>query len=72
MLSTLIKLILLICLFLGTTMTRECREVHFKIGLTKISKKPERMMPTWVEQKRWHKHPSGPNPSGNRHPPLQP
>ncbi|CAH8280216.1 unnamed protein product [Arabidopsis lyrata] len=69
-----IKLLLLICFFLSRNMTRECREVHFKIGPAKIIAKPnyERVMPTWVEEKKWHKHPSGPNPTGNRHPPVKP
>ncbi|ESQ42428.1 hypothetical protein EUTSA_v10015292mg [Eutrema salsugineum] len=69
-----IKFLLLICLFLGRNMTRQCQEVHFKIGPAKISTKPnyERVTPTWVEEKRWHKHPSGPNPTGNRHPPAKP
>ncbi|XP_020886768.1 CLAVATA3/ESR (CLE)-related protein 46 isoform X1 [Arabidopsis lyrata subsp. lyrata] len=45
-----IKLLLLICFFLSRNMTRECREVHFKIGPAKIIAKPnyERVMPTWV------------------------
>ncbi|KAG7613550.1 hypothetical protein ISN44_As05g054570 [Arabidopsis suecica] len=68
-----IKLLLLMCLLLSRFVTRECQEVHFKIRPAKIIAKPnnERVMPTWVEEKKWHKHPSGPNPTGNRHPPVK-
>uniref|UniRef100_A0A1J3JJK0 CLAVATA3/ESR (CLE)-related protein 46 n=1 Tax=Noccaea caerulescens TaxID=107243 RepID=A0A1J3JJK0_NOCCA len=67
-------LLLLICLFLGRIMPRQCQEVHIKIGPAKISTRPnyERVMPISVEETRWHKHLSGPNPSGNRHPPAKP
>ncbi|CAA7032222.1 unnamed protein product [Microthlaspi erraticum] len=69
-----IKLLLLICLFLGRIMPRECQQVHFKFGHAKISTKPNHksIIPISVEETRWHKHPSGPNPSGNRHPPAKP
>ncbi|EOA14649.1 hypothetical protein CARUB_v10027910mg [Capsella rubella] len=69
-----IKLLLIICLFLSQILTRECREVHFKIGPLKIITKPNygSMIPNRVEEKKLHKHPSGPNPTGNRHPPVNP
>ncbi|KAF8102445.1 hypothetical protein N665_0198s0145 [Sinapis alba] len=68
-----INLLLLTCLFLGIIVTRECQEVHFKSEPDKISRKMnyERVMPSWVEEKTGHKHPSGPNPTGNRHPPVK-
>ncbi|CAN6862780.1 unnamed protein product [Brassica oleracea var. botrytis] len=68
-----IILLLHTCLFLGIIVTRECQEVHFKSEPEKISTKTnyERLMPTWVEEKMGHKHPSGPNPTGNRHPPVK-
>ncbi|ANM69391.1 CLAVATA 3/ESR (CLE)-like protein [Arabidopsis thaliana] len=47
-----IKLLLLMCLLLSRFVTRECQEVHFKIGPAKIIAKPNnaRVMPTWVRR----------------------
>ncbi|KAL0887202.1 hypothetical protein Bca101_011185 [Brassica carinata] len=68
-----INILLLTCLFLTIIVTRECQKVHFKSEPEKISTKTnyKRVMPTWVEEKAGHKHSSGPNPSGNQHPPVK-
>ncbi|KAJ0266729.1 CLAVATA3/ESR [Hirschfeldia incana] len=72
--AVIINLLLLTCHFLGIIVTWECQKDQFISAPEKIGTKTnyERVMPTWVEEKAGHKHPSsGPNPSGNRHPPAK-
>ncbi|KAK7404588.1 hypothetical protein VNO78_05541 [Psophocarpus tetragonolobus] len=47
---------------------------HFKLRTLQASPKPQtgHAIPSWVEEKKNRKSPSGPNPIGNQHPPSKP
>ncbi|XP_038707413.1 CLAVATA3/ESR (CLE)-related protein 46-like isoform X2 [Tripterygium wilfordii] len=46
--------------------------VHFKLRHAEQSARPQKedLFPGWTDEKI-HKHPSGPNPIGNHHPPTK-
>ncbi|EOY34086.1 Uncharacterized protein TCM_041870 [Theobroma cacao] len=72
--------LLLVWLLLAVSQLQESQinvqaieSVHFKLRPRSSMPKPRtrNALPTWVETKKIHKSPSGPNPVGNHRPPSR-
>ncbi|KAL2328739.1 hypothetical protein Fmac_022166 [Flemingia macrophylla] len=57
-----------------TTSVQAVQSVHFKLRTLQASPKPQagRDRPSWVNEEKKRKSPSGPNPIGNQRPPSKP
>ncbi|KAG4974034.1 hypothetical protein AAZX31_11G137100 [Glycine max] len=57
-----------------TASVQAMQSVHFKLRTLEANPKQQNghVIPSWVEEKKNRKSPSGPNPIGNQHPPSKP
>ncbi|XP_059428954.1 CLAVATA3/ESR (CLE)-related protein 46-like [Corylus avellana] len=77
---TIIHLLLLACLLLAASQqpyfsvnVQALEPAHFRLrsGHTSLRSHNRNALPSWVEEKKIHKSPSGPNPVGNHRPPSR-